>query len=364
MNTQDGVTDTAPNEVTDEGSGNLSLADLTQRFLPQSEEGESDDETTASAEEETLDTDENTDVDVETEEETEDADEQPDNSDDEEEANEQLDVLSKYNLDLESLSDDEKKELNKLLGGSMYKRVNKLTAKYKALADELEEAKGTPKQDKAPVGLESATTIEALDTEAETLNQTLDWVSETLDDWDEFEGDNVHYDEDGNKFIKIGQEQYDKKQLKLIKRNTENTIKKGIPQRRKWIEEKAIADQQAGQLFEWYSDPESSEFQLYEQAMADPAYAPILTMPNASFLMGVAIEGIKALQAKQPQTPKGKGKVATTKKPKAPPAPAGAAVSKSKTTTNKQKAIAAAYKTYESTGSADAYATYLKLKNS
>ena len=364
MNTQDGVTDTAPNEVTDEGSGNLSLEDLTQRFLPQSDEGASDEETTESTEEEALDTDDNTDVDAGTEEETEDADEQPDDSDDEEEASEQLDVLSKYNLDLESLSDDEKKELNKLLGGSMYKRVNKLTAKNRALEDELADSRGNPKQEATPTGLESATTIEALGKEAETLNQTLDWVSETLDDWDEFEGDNVHYDEDGNKFIKIGQEQYDKKQLKLIKRNTEQTIKKGIPQRRKWIEDKATADQQAGQLFEWYSDPESQEFQLYEQAMADPAYAPILTMPNASFLMGVAIEGIKAIQARQPQTPKGKDKVATTKKPKAPPAPAGAAVSKSKTTTNKQKAIAAAYKTYESTGSADAYATYLKLKNS
>lgn len=364
MNTQDGVTDTAPNEVTNEGSGNLSLADLTQRFMPQSVEGASDDKTTESTDDDALDTDDITDVDAETEEDDEDADEQPSDSDDEEEAVEQLDVLSKYNLDLDSLSDDEKKELNRLLGGSMYKRVSKLTAKNKALEDELAGIKGNPRQSSVPLGLKGATTIEALEKEAETLNQTLDWVSETLDDWDDFEGENVHYDEDGNKFIKIGNEQYDKNQLKQIKRNTEHTIKKGIPEQRKWIDDKAIAEKQAIQLFDWYSDPESQEFQLYEQAMADPAYAPIHTMPNASFLMGVAIEGIKAIQARQQQTQKGKGKDVLPKRPKAPPAPAGAAVSKTKSTTNKQKAIEAAYKIYEQTGSADAYTNYLKLKNS
>ena len=107
-----------------QSEGNLSMAELASSLMQKNQSEE-----TETTEEDTESVDESTTEEVESEEQSA---EEPEVLDDESEQPAQpSDVLSKFNIDLDSLSEEEAKELAKHLNASAVKRFGRLTAQKK-----------------------------------------------------------------------------------------------------------------------------------------------------------------------------------------------------------------------------------------
>ena len=87
-------------------------------------------------------------------------------------------------------------------------------------------------------------------------------------------------------------------------------------------------------------------------------YKPLVDLlPNSNFVLGLMVEGLNAVKARQGEQAK------PAPKPKAPVASTEAGAARAKTPqAQKAKAVEAAYKKYEESGSMADYQSYLKLK--
>ena len=287
--------------------------------------------------------------------------EEPDESEQPEPPAEPSTVLSKYNIDLDALSEEETKELAKSLSLSAVKRFGDLTAQKKALAAENAElqaqAQATPKSDEQPEflkdnALHNVTDVNALTKEVENLTTLIEWTEEGLEN-------EVEYDDDGNEYVaKDGDKTYTKADLRRIRANARKILRKDAPARQKWIEERQQSDQHAVQTFSFLSDGESEEYKLFMQTKENPLYKPLLQhLPNGNFALGLMIEGMKAVQARQVDSSKPKPK------PKAPVASVEAGASKPRTeNSQRKKALQAAKAKFEESGNITDYQHYIKLK--
>ena len=95
------------------------------------------------------------------------------------------------------------------------------------------------------------------------------------------------------------------------------------------------------------------------QLKSDRSLQPALRfLPNSNFALGLIVEGIKAVKARDAQ------KAAPKPKPKAPTASTEAGTARPKTPqANAQKALQAAKAKFDKSGSMADYQAYLKLKN-
>lgn len=352
MNTQDGATIAAPNEATDEKSV-LSLDDLASELLAadtqeDTEETETTEEATETVESEELteETEEEEDTEDSTATQTEDSDEE------EEVAEEQSDVLSKYEIPLDEMSEDELKELNKRIGGKSHKRINQLTAQKKQLEEELARAKQEQPAQQQTTGTLKATSIKELETEAETYQQLADWADEALDNEPE-------YDDDGNEYLaEANGNKYTKADLKNIKKQAQSLIKKEIPQRRNFIDAKEKSDKLAEERFEFHTNAEHELHDTYLQMASDPLFQQVeKILPNAKYVLSAAIIGEQHIMAGTKQSKK---KVATTNKPKTKPTPTGAAQPRSTSTKKKQQALASKQNRLKAEGSVDALSSMME----
>ena len=273
--------------------------------------------------------------------------------------------LSKYNIDLDNLSEEESRNLAKALNASAVKRFGRLTAQKKALLAEnaelqaqAEQAQQVPNSDVPAFlkdnALHNVTDIQSLTKEVENLNTLIEWAEDGMDN-------EVQYDDNGNEYVlQDGDKTYTKADLKRIRANAKNIIRKDAPARQKWIQERAQSDQQALQTFQFLGDAESDDYKLFMTVKQSPMYKPFLDhMPNSNFALGLMVEGLKAVKARQSQQAK------PTPKPKAPVASTEAGTAKAKTPQSKKlKAVEAAKKKYEASGSMADYQQYLKLKKS
>ena len=270
-------------------------------------------------------------------------------------------VLSKYNIDLESLSEEETKELAKSLSLSAVKRFGDLTAQKKALAAENAElqaqAQATPKSDEQPEflkdnALHNVSDVNALTKEVENLTTLIEWTEEGLEN-------EVDYDDDGNEYVaKDGDKTYTKADLRRIRANARKILRKDAPARQKWIEERHQSDQHAVQTFSFLSDGESEEYKLFMQTKDNPLYKPLLQhLPNGNFALGLMIEGMKSVQARQVDSSKPKPK------PKAPVASVEAGATKPRTENSQRKKVLQAAKAkFDKSGDIGDYQHYIKLK--
>ena len=158
--------------------------------------------------------------------------------------------------------------------------------------------------------------------------------------------------------LKDGEKTYTKAELKRIQKNARKILRKDAPARQKWIKERSQSDQQAVQTFQFLGEPESDDYKLFMQVKASPLYKPLVEyLPNSNFALGLMVEGMKSVQARQAQANKPKPK------PKAPVASAEAGSSRPKTPqAKKNKEVDAAKRKYEASGSMADYQTYIKLK--
>ena len=363
--TKEVVSESSENSVenTNASEGNLSMAEFADQLLkgkqPQEELPELTEETDEPAEE----TAEPTDVLEENSQSVEE--EQVEEEESSPPAEPSENVLSKFNIDLDNLSEDESRDLAKALNASAVKRFGRLTAQKKALLAEnaelqakAEEAQQAPASVELPEFLKdnafhSINDAQSLQKEVEQLTTLLDWVDENIDN-------EVEYDDSGNEYVvKDGDTTYTKSELRRIKANANKTLRKDAPARQQWLQQRENANQQAKDTFAYLGDESSSWYQQFMQLKGDPSLQPILNyMPNSNFALGLIVEGINAVNERQGQ------KAKPTAKPKAPMASTEAGTARPKTPqANKTKALQAAKAKFDKSGSMTDYQVYLKLKN-
>jgi len=356
--TEEVVSESSENSVDSltQSEGNLTMAELASNLMKsrQAEETETADEEPKSVEETT----EEEETEVQSAEESDESDEESD-----EPPVEPSDVLSKYNIDLDSLSEEDAKNLAKQLNASAIKRFGKLTAQKKALLAENQELQQQVEQAPVPAespaflkdnALHNVTDINALSKEVENLNTLIEWAEEGMEN-------EVEYDDAGNEFVvKDGDKTYTKSDLKRIKANAKKILRKDAPARQAWIKERQASDQQAVQTFEFLSDGESDDYKMFMQVKQSPMYKPLVDhLPNSNFALGLMVEGYKAIQARQASASQPK----KLKKPTAPVASAEAGASKPRSEGSKhQKALQAAHAKFEKSGNIADYQNYIKLK--
>ena len=341
-----------------QGEGNLTMAELASSLMQKRQTEETD-----TTEEESEPVAQSTE-----EEESEDQSaEEPEESDEEstEPPVQPSDVLSKFNVDLDALSEEETKNLAKQLNASAIKRFGKLTAQKNALLAENQELQQQVEQAPVPVeqpaflkdnALHNVNDVNALAKEVDNLNTLMEWADEGMEN-------EIEYDDAGNEYVvKDGDKTYTKADLRRIKANAKKILRKDAPAREAWINERQASDQQAIQTFDFLSDGESEDYKVFMQVKQSALYKPLVDhLPNSNFALGLMVEGLKAVKAKQANA----GQPKKLKKPTAPVASAEAGASKPRTEGSKQKkAIQAAHAKFEKSGNIADYQNYIKLKRS
>lgn len=348
----------AENSLT-QGEGNLTMAELASSLMQKRQTEET--ETTTEEESEPV-----AEQPTEEEEPSEQSAEAPDESEESEPPVQPSDVLSKFkDLDLDSLSEEESKELAKHLNASAIKRFGKLTAQKHALLAENQELQAQVEQAPVPAeqpaflkdnALHNVNDINALTKEVENLNTLIEWADEGMEN-------EVEYDDAGNEYVvKDADKTYTKADLRRIKANAKKILRKDAPARQAWIKERQQSDQQAVQTFDFLSDGESQDYKMFMQVKASPLYKPLVEhLPNSNFALGLMVEGLKAVKARQANA----GQPKKLKKPTAPVASAEAGASKPRSEGSKhKKAVQAAHAKFEKSGNIADYQQYIKLKRS
>ena len=337
--------------------GNVSMAEFADQLLKRKQANEAEPEASTEETDEPSDqTEEPTEVTEETTaEETEDDTPSPQPSENV--------LLQKYGIDLDNLSEEESRELAKSLNASAVKRFGRLTAQKKALLAENAELQAQAEQAQQTQSseipeflkdnaLHNVTDEQALMKEVENLNTLIEWAEDGMEN-------EAQFDDDGNEFVlKDGDKTYTKAELRRIRSNAKKIIRKDAPARQAWIKERQASDQQALQTFEFLGDAESDDYKLFMQVKSNKLYKPLVEhLPNSNFALALMVEGLNAVKARQEQKSK------PAPKPKAPVASTEAGAARAKTPqAQKTKAVEAAYKKYEESGSMADYQSYLKLK--
>ena len=337
--------------------GNVSMAEFADQLLKRKQANEAEPEASTEETDEPSDqTEEPTEVTEETTaEETEDDTPSPQPSENV--------LLQKYGIDLDNLSEEESRELAKSLNASAVKRFGRLTAQKKALLAENAELQAQAEQAQQTQtseipeflkdnALHNVTDEQALMKEIENLNTLIEWAEDGMEN-------EAQFDDDGNEFVlKDGDKTYTKAELRRIRSNAKKKIRKDAPARQAWIKERQASDQQALQTFEFLGDAESDDYKLFMQVKSNKLYKPLVEhLPNSNFALALMVEGLNAVKARQEQKSK------PAPKPKAPVASTEAGAARAKTPqAQKTKAVEAAYKKYEESGSMADYQSYLKVK--
>lgn len=353
--TQTATSDQAESSETP-ADGNVSMAEFADQLLKRKEAKETEPEATTEETDEPSDqAEEPTEVAEETTaEETDDNTLSPQPSEN---------VLSKYGIDLDNLSSEEIESFAKALNLKAVKRISNLAAQKKALASENAELQAQAEQvqqtqDTETPGflkdnaLHNVADEQALMKEVENLNTLIEWAEDGMEN-------ETQYDDDGNEYVlKDGDKTYTKADLRRIKSNANKIIRKDAPARQAWIKERQASDQQALQTFEFLGDADSDDYKLFMQVKSNKLYKPLVDhLPNSNFALALMVEGLNAVKARQEQKSK------PAPKPKAPVASTEAGAARAKTPqAAKLKAVEAAYKKYEESGSTADYQSYLKLK--
>lgn len=126
----------------------------------------------------------------------------------------------------------------------------------------------------------------------ETLDNPKAWKTQTVADPDTGEETTV-------KFTTIGKENYTEADLKASARRAKVTLEDQIPARAQFLTARAQAQELAFKEFPFLKDKNSPEYQMVQAARRDPGNAAIMAQPNADWIIGVQIEGMKAIEARK-----------------------------------------------------------------
>lgn len=121
-------------------------------------------------------------------------------------------------------------------------------------------------------------------------------------------------DRDDFEPIQIGDTVLGRSELKAILRNAEKTLDDDIPARSQFLTQKQQSQQVAHQMFPYLKDKNAPEYVLAQQALSQMPW--MKNLPNADWIIGVQIEGLRSLEAKQKSAKTdGKPKTAMSNRP-------------------------------------------------
>ena len=207
-------------------------------------------------------------------------------------------------------------KLQELVNKRIEKRVAKEVAKRKVLESQLNELKLSvqaqaqqpppvqapiiPLPEGAPV-LANIDDANGLNTLRSQALEAKDWAQTQLDE--------------GSGDVQMGDKTLSERDLKAIVRNANKTLERDIPSRAQFLAQRQQVQQNAFKEFPFLNDRSSPDYVAAQSAYQ--AMPWLKNLPNADWIIGVQIEGLKALQAKK--------QIAEKKAPKpsiAPKAPA------------------------------------------
>lgn len=198
------------------------------------------------------------------------------------------------------------------------KRVDEEVAKRKALEErianlesslkkaETEKANPPPPMPKGTMPLAEHTTLDSLRQYHEQAKQAARWAKDQLARDDIGEG------------VQVGDKVLDRNQIREVLRKAEIAIEDQIPARTNFLVAKEQASKQAVEMFPFLKDSNSEDYHAAVQAYRLNPW--LQDLPNADFIVGVQVEGLKALRARQeaaskPKVEKPKPKSIPTAKP-------------------------------------------------
>tara|TARA_R110002012_G_scaffold50551_3_gene130705 strand:+ start:3084 stop:4226 length:1143 start_codon:yes stop_codon:yes gene_type:complete len=215
------------------------------------------------------------------------------------------DLLAKYGIDLDSLSESEIDALGQAIGGRAVSRFGELTRKRKeaeeraaTLESSIGELRGERDAEKARSEamavdfggpLSDMNSESELQKEEEQLNGLIDWVEESLESEEK-------YDDEGNTYLAEGNEgeKFSRQELIGIRSKARSNLRKGgeIDKRRKFLELRRQADAKATDKFKWLNNKESKEYKMFVSEMNNPQIGPLLNaVPAGSYYLGLMING-------------------------------------------------------------------------
>lgn len=359
----------APEDAAEQPDGNLSMAEYASQLLERREpseepeeatEGDAEAADTAVAEEDPL-----------AEAIAEEAPDEPEPPAGQTEPD--LSVLSKYNVDLANLSQEDTEALAKELGSSAVKRYGALTAQKKELSEanlqlqqqlhqqlqQSQTAQPAPAETGDDAPFANVHNDQQLATEVENLNGLIEWAEEGLDN-------EVEYDDAGNEYVvKDGDKTYGKADLKRIRANARRILRKDAPARKQWLAQRAQYDQDAINTFSFLGEPESEDYALFMQTKSSPLTKSLAdNLPGSNFYVGLMVKGLRKVQEERAAAEAAAGNPKKANRPKAPTAnvEAAGAPKGPMGEVKGKKALTAAKQKFDASGAMADYNQYLQLK--
>ena len=182
------------------------------------------------------------------------------------------------------------------------KRIGKEVAKRKALESRLAQLEAQigeqtssqsaeqPAQKAAPAQMPANVPLSQIDD-----FQSLSSLQQQAKEAKRFAQDQL--DRDDFEPIQIGDTVLGRSELKAILRNAEKTLDDDIPARSQFLTQKQQSQQVAHQMFPYLKDKNAPEYVLAQQALSQMPW--MKNLPNADWIIGVQIEGLRSLEAKQ-----------------------------------------------------------------
>ena len=199
------------------------------------------------------------------------------------------------------------------------KRIGKEVAKRKALESRLAQLEAQigqqtnsqsaeqPAQKAAPAQMPANVPLAQIDD-----FQSLSSLQQQAKEAKRFAQDQL--DRDDFEPIQIGDTVLGRSELKAILRNAEKTLDDDIPARSQFLTQKQQSQQVAHQMFPYLKDKNAPEYVLAQQALSQMPW--MKNLPNADWIIGVQIEGLRSLEAKQKSAKTdGKPKTAMSNRP-------------------------------------------------
>lgn len=188
--------------------------------------------------------------------------------------------------------------------GELERKLAELEAKLAAVPTQVE--KPAPVTPTAENPLANVNDIPELEKQLKTAKETKLWALEQLDR------------EDIDQGIKVGDQTYTKAQLKAAVRNVEKLIEVHIPDRAKFLNQRANSEKLALDTFDWLKDPSTEQYKAFRKVISDPSLG-FGALPNGIYAAAAAVEGQAQVQLRRAIAEQNKGTKAVEKKePKAP----------------------------------------------
>ena len=266
---------------------------------------------------------------------------------------------------LDSLSEEEQARLAEEYGSGASRRIAQLIRRAKEAEEKLEQAKSEPEepfQRKEENPFQSVETMEELGSEAEKLDDFIEWAQDLILDNGDAANDDVIVNQGGDDFTK-GEVA---KRLRTAKKNRKTHIRaryEELLQAEQAAEQSKAIDSAIAKDYAWSAEEDNPIRQAYEHILANPAVAR--AVKEFGYLKAVIAEGTQSyIQRNGKPEKKAPAKKAAPKRVTPPGAPGGNAATTSKPADDKAELLQKLKAQADETGDEEDFVRYLTARSS